>query len=232
MFFRKRAVAATLVVGLCLFTAALADDKNGVTVQRPPAVCSTRFYDPDNPPPQMPAPTVDQAGVTVSQFGCTALVDGTVIQQAQQDKQVVAQVHVDSVRIELRLKITEWISQTAGQKIHNHEDGHRLIAEHFYVHADQVAAQIGRDFPGQIFTASGPDAAAAADRALTAAAQQIAQRYMRAVRDQSQEVQEAYDRITVHGTNMVDEIDAINQALAWVAAAHKSPQTRGSELLH
>jgi len=107
-----------------------------------------------------------------------------------------------------------------------------LIAEHFYVHADQVAAQIGRDFPGQIFTASGPDAAAAADRALTAAAQQIAQRYMRAVRDQSQEVQEAYDRITVHGTNMVDEIDAINQALAWVAAAHKSPQTRGSELLH
>jgi hypothetical protein len=231
MFFCKRAAAA-IVVGLCLFTVALADDADGVLIERPPAVCSTRFYDPDNPPPQMPAPTVDQAGVTVSEFGCTALVDGSVIQEAHQGKQVVAQVHVDSVRIELRLKITEWISQTAPQKIHNHEDGHRLIAEHFYVHADEVARKIGQDVLGRTLTASGPDAAAAADRALTAAAQQAAQRYMGAVRDQSQAVQEAYDRITVHGTNMVDEIEAINRALAWVAAEQKTPQTQGGELLH
>jgi hypothetical protein len=231
MILRARAAAA-IVLALCMFSLALAPDQNGVTVQRPPAVCSTRFYDPNNPPPQMPPPTVDQAGVTVSEFGCTALVDGTVVQEAHQDDQVVAQVHVDSVRIELRLKITEWISRNAPPKIHNHEDGHRLIAEHFYVHADEVATQIGRDFLDKTVEASAPDAAAAANRALTITAQEIAKRYMRAVRDQSEEVQQAYDRITVHGTNAVDEIEAINRALAWVAAAHKSPQTRGDELIH
>jgi hypothetical protein len=232
MIFRERAAAVTMMAGLCLLSVALAQDKDAVTVDRPPALCSTRFYDPDNPPPQMPPPTVDQAGVTVSEFGCTALVDGTVVQTAHQDDQVVAQVHVDSVRIELRLKITEWISQSAPAKIHNHEDGHRLIAEHFYVHADEVAGEIGRAFIDKTVEASAPDAAAAANRALSITAQEIAKRYMRAVRDQSEEVQQAYDRITVHGTNKVDEIDAINRALAWVASAHKSPQTRGDELLH
>lgn len=233
MFLRGRAATALMIgLVLSLFGVALAQDPGGVSVDRPPAVCSTRFYDPENPPPQMPPPTVDQAGVTVSEFGCTALVDGTVVQQAHQDSQVVVQVHVDSVRIELRLKITEWISQDAPQKIHNHEDGHRLIAEHFYVRADEVAAQIGHEFIDKTAEASGSDAAAAANRALTVTAQQIASRYMRAVRDQSEEVQQAYDRITVHGTNQVDEIDAINRALAWVASEHKSAATRGSELLH
>jgi hypothetical protein len=229
---RRRVAAATMMLGICLLSAALAQDKDAVTVERPAADCSTRFYDPADPPSEMPPPTVDQAGVTVSEFGCTTLLDGAIVQQSHQHTQVVTQVRVDDVHIRLRLKITEWISQDAPQKIHNHEDGHRLIAEHFYVHANEVAAQIGADFVGKTVEASGTDAAVAANEALTVAAQQIARRYMREVRDQSEQVQQAYDRITVHGTNSVDEIEAINRALAWVAQARHSPQTRGSELLH
>jgi hypothetical protein len=41
------------------------------------------------------------------------------------------------------------------------------------------------------------------------------------VRDQSELVQEAYDRITQHGTNDVDEYDAIQQALGEIAKEGK-----------
>jgi hypothetical protein len=49
------------------------------------------------------------------------------------------------------------------------------------------------------------------------------------VRDQSELVQEAYDRITAHGTNNVDEYDAIQQALAEVAKKNLIPRDNASK---
>ena len=116
------------------------------------------------------------------------------------------------------------MDQLAPQKIWAHEDGHCDIALHFYRHADLVASDIGNDWIGRTMDGSGPDADSAAKNALKVAAQKIADQYMAQVRDQSELVQEAYDRITAHGTNDVDEFDAIQEALDEVAKAKKSVQ--------
>ncbi len=167
----------------------------------------------------MPTTHPDEAGVTVSEYGCVAEVSGQIIGSPDNHSDPTVAVRVDSIHITLKLDVTEWMSQVAPQKIWFHEDGHRKIALHFYQHADDVAAAIARGWMGQSLSASGSDAKSAAKEAVTEIAQKITAAYMAQVRDQSELVQEAYDRITAHGTNNVDESDAIKQALAEVAQA-------------
>jgi hypothetical protein len=196
-----------------------------LTVDRTPPTVTRRTYDPDHPDPRMPATHSDEAGVTVSEYGCVAEVNGQITDAPATQPDATVAVRVDSIHIVLKLDVTEWMSQVAPQKIWFHEDGHRKIALHFYAHADEVAAAIARGWMGKSLTASGTDTKAAAKEAITEIAQKITAAYMTQVRDQSELVQEAYDRITAHGTNSVDESDAIRQALAEVA---KGETTRPS----
>jgi len=214
------AVAASIVVGLCLATAAARGQERSVIVDLDPPQRTTTTYDPRDPPPQLPtvatpgaAGAADKAGVTVSDFSCTAVVNGREIKQSNNGSVCVAAVRVESVHITLGLKITEWVACTAGPKTLAHEDGHRMIAEHFYDRAQQTAEAIGRQLIGRDFFGSGANPAAAATDALNVAARQIAEQYMQHVRDPSQQVQDAYDRITSHGTNTAEELDAIEQAM-------------------
>ncbi len=197
--------------------------KDPLTIQIIPATIARHTYDPDNPDPQMPATHSDEAGVTVSEYGCVAEVAGQITSTKQNASDATAAVQVATIHITLRLDVTEWMSQTAPQKIWFHEDGHRKIALHFYDHADEVAATIAREWIGKSLTASGADANAAAKEAITEIAKKITAAYMTQVRDQSELVQEAYDRITSHGTNRIDESDAIRQALTEVARADTRP---------
>lgn len=214
-------VAATLLcsaIFLATLVAATAPP-DPVRILKVPATSATQPYDPRHIPPQMPPTIPGEAGVTVSKFGCVALVQGTVIDQfpGAAQGQTHVSVRIDAVQITLHLDIREWVSDASGQKILAHEDGHRIISEHFYDHADAVAAELAHQSLGKIFTADGSDPTDAARKSLTTAARALADAYMQAVRDRSQRVQAAYDKITAHGTNSIDEMDAINQALKEIA---------------
>jgi ATP-dependent protease HslVU (ClpYQ) ATPase subunit len=95
-----------------------------------------------------------------------------------------------------------------------HEIGHRMISEHFYGDADTIAASIAHDFLGKRCTATAASTADASRAACDNAAREIVGKYMDQVRDPAEVVQEAYDRITHHGTAAIDEMDAIKQAIA------------------
>jgi hypothetical protein len=199
-------------------------DDDPVTVHRLDATVSTHTYDPAKPPRQMPATQPDEAGVTVSDFSCVAEVSGQIIDHAQVADDATVTVKMAVIHITLKLKIAEWMDELAPVKIWAHENGHRDIALLFYRRADPLATSIARGWIGKTLTASGSDAKSAAKEAVTEAAQKITDDYMIQVRDQSELVQEAYDRITAHGTNDVDEYDAIQQALAEVDKAHLNPR--------
>jgi hypothetical protein len=169
----------------------------------------------------MPATQPDEAGVTVSDFSCVAVVTGQIIDNGKVGDDANVTVKMATVHIKLKLTIAEWMDELAPQKIWSHENGHRDIALLFYRRADLVAESIARAWIGQTLSAAGPDAKAAATKAVSLAAQKISDDYMVQVRDQSELVQEAYDRITQHGTNDVDEYDAIQQALGEIAKEGK-----------
>jgi hypothetical protein len=212
-----------LAIFVFLATGASEKLNDPITIRITPATIAKHTYDPDQPDSRMPAPNPDEAGVTVSEYGCVAEVSGQIISTTQKDSDATVAVRVDSIHITLKLNVTEWMSQIAPQKIWFHEDGHRKIAQHFYEHADEVAATIAHGWMGQSLSASGADAKSAAKEAVTEIAQKITAAYMAQVRDQSELVQEAYDRITAHGTNSIDEAVAIKQALAEVAQADTKP---------
>lgn len=216
---------ALFPLAIFVFLATGASEKlnDPITIQITPATIAKHTYDPDQPDSRMPALNPDEAGVTVSEYGCVAEVSGQITSTTQKDSDATVAVRVDSIHITLKLNVTEWMSQIAPQKIWFHEDGHRKIAQHFYEHADEVAAAIAHGWMGQSLSASGADAKSAAKEAVTEIAQKITAAYMAQVRDQSELVQEAYDRITSHGTNNIDESDAIKQALAEVAQAATKP---------
>jgi len=203
----------------CLITVLLASfaiaagSNDPVSVHRVDATVSSHTYDPARLPRGMPATQPDEAGVTVSDFSCVAEVSGQISDQAETADDATVTVKMATVHITLKLKVTEWIDQLAPQKIWAHEDGHRDIALLFYKRANVIAADIGRAWVNRMVSASGKDATSAAKKALTDAAQKITDDYMTQVRDQSELVQEAYDRITAHGTNDVDEYDAIQRAM-------------------
>jgi hypothetical protein len=188
-----------------------------VSVELTPAVCGTDLYDPRMPSKLMPTPAAGELGVTVADFSCKANVTGGVMLQFPSGSDVVAAVRVESVHLVLKLNVTEWVDYAAGPKIMAHEDGHAMIARHFYDQSDQVAAAIAQRLIGKDFYGSGPDAQAAATDALNVAAKQIAREYLGRVRDPSEMVQNFYDRITEHGGNSIDEIDAIERAMHWMS---------------
>ncbi|MGA3066165.1 MAG: hypothetical protein ABSF29_04875 [Tepidisphaeraceae bacterium] len=213
MNFSKGALAASAVFAMCCFAAGARGQTSPVSVELAAPTCQTSLYDPRMPSRQMPTPQANEAGVTVSEFICKATATGRTYMQFHSGPDVVVGVHVESVRIALGLNVNEWVEYSAGAKVFSHEDGHALIAEHFYSRSDQIAQAIGQHLIGTDFFGSGPDAEAAANDALNVAAREVTQQYMGRVRNPSELVQNLYDRITAHGVNPIEEVDAIEMAL-------------------
>lgn len=209
-------ISGILLFMLAGIALAAGGDDNPVTIQRIAATYSRHTYDRAHPYAQMPATQPDEAGVTVSDYSCVAEVDGQISDKTITSNDAKVTVKISGVHVTLKLTIAEWMDSLAPQKIWAHEDGHRDIALHFYQNADAVADAVARPWIGKSLTATGADPTAAAKSAASQAAKKITADYMVVVRDRCEMVQEAYDRITQHGTNDVDEYDAIQQALAEV----------------
>jgi hypothetical protein len=224
MVFTRRAGFASIALALLLGGAARADNKSGpadsqtadgARVTRSPAVSTTRWYDAQDPPTGLPVDPAE-AGLTVSQFRCKSEVTGTVVEHSRRNNGVSATVRITGVSVQLGLAIDEWIATPPSRGIVAHEDGHRIISEHFYARADVPALEIARKTVGKTFTAAGADLSTAMSNALGDAAASIGPQYNARVYAPCNQAQEAYDKITAHGTNDVDEMDAIESALKQV----------------
>ncbi len=94
-----RILIAAIVAGSCWLSAATARaDDDPVTVDKQGISASTLHYNPHNPPSEMPPRTPHEAGVTISEFGCGAVVSGTVTDHYQQAPDIFATVKIHTVQ--------------------------------------------------------------------------------------------------------------------------------------
>lgn len=182
-----------------------------VTV-RPPRV-RTELFDPQNPPPQRPQMNEGEAAVTASRLGASAGVKAQITRQEQGEGTCRATARIESVEVTTELEITLWLPQDYTEKLKDHEQGHRRIAEHFYKDAGAIVRRLARPFVGQTIAAEASDCSSAADAALREAAGRLNARIVEALQTQVVEAQRIYDELTDHGRNEVPEQQAVRQAI-------------------
>src|SRR4051812_44599417 len=103
-----------------------------VVIDRVPPDVQTRFFDPKNPPSDMPPLRPGEAAVTESNFSCQTVVAATIIDQIPSKQGCTATVRVSSVKTTIKLGIVIWLPETGSRKLTAHEQGHRAIDEQFY----------------------------------------------------------------------------------------------------
>src|SRR5687768_18420492 len=110
-----------------------------VEVSRKPPAAATRTFNPKKPPKEMPPLRPGEAAVCESKFLCQVQVE-VEISTAPGER---PECKVTGIKSDLRLDVVIWLPTDATHKIRAHEDGHRLISEHFYANAEQTAKKIG-----------------------------------------------------------------------------------------
>jgi hypothetical protein len=118
-------------------------------------------------------------------------------------------VKVETVSLVTQLSVTIWLPSGFTPKLKAHEDGHRQISEAFYAVSEKDARDIAARYIGKTFTGSAPTADAAASAALSSANENVSGEYMGTIQGPCEKAQEAYDKLTEHGTNAVPEEKAI-----------------------
>jgi len=176
-------------------------EKSPVKVDKSPVTVVTKYFDPKRPPADMPKLKANEAAVCVSNFSINAGAGGEVTDQTDSATGIRATVKLERITLQIGCEIVIWLPKKAPQKMVEHEDGHRQITERFYATADQVALKLARPWIDRQVVGTDQDVNSASRRAIESAVQQITAQYMSAVHGESTKVQEAYDRITVHGTN-------------------------------
>jgi hypothetical protein len=205
-----RLVAALVPVAVFV---ALSSARGEVIVTRTEPKIARRTFDPKSPPADMPKLSGNEAAVTRSFYGADSRVGGEVVSTTQTASGTQATIKVDTVRITLHMNVTIWLPKNGNDKITNHEEGHRKIAEHYYEDAESIAKQLANDLIGQTVEATGRSPDDAANKALKQAANDLGKQYLSKTDTPCGVAQKAYDQITEHGTNAVKEDAAIKQAI-------------------
>jgi len=108
------------------------------------------------------------------------------------------------------------------QRLKDHEDGHRAIAERFYADAEKVAKPIALKWVGQNVPGKGKDAKAATKEALDVVNNKVCDDILKALNGPCRKAQDAFDRLTDHGQNeRPDAKEAIEKAIEEVTKAEK-----------
>ena len=178
-----------------------------------PIIVRTEF-DPNRPPPEMPALTPPEAGVCKTTFELSA----SLTYSAERLSGLTARIYVDGLDIITRVRFDIYTAQGTPPKLRAHEEGHRAIGEHYYGDAGRIAADIGRRLIGVTFDGKGIDQEAAQQDAFAKAVASIERDYMARMRVPSAAANERFDEITSHGLDAIDEADAIRVAIAAVGA--------------
>ena len=171
----------------------------------PPAV-EHRNFDPAHPPVQMPHLDPGEAAVTETTFNCAvkSSTKGTSHQEADGNTQSIAKV--DAIEMTLSLHVIVWLPNRAPQKLIDHEEGHRRIAEQIYKdRADNAARAAAAKVDGREFRGSGATAEqanGAVDSALQKAQDTLCNAYLEKTGGVAGRVGDLYDQITHHGTRL------------------------------
>jgi hypothetical protein len=198
---------------LAVITSVVSPCPGEVTVDQKPVVIERKTFDPAHRPAEMPPLKAGEAAVTESRFDCSADLSYRVTDRNPTAAGCTTTLRVESVHLTLTLKILIWLPTSAPPKLVAHEDGHSRIDQRIYEEAKTLAESEGKSTDGQLISASAADCTAAENKATQSAADEICKRYLQAVGQRTQRVNQHYDSITSHGTKLAPAEDkAIQQA--------------------
>jgi hypothetical protein len=200
------------VVLLLVVCAGSARGQDRVTVVKSEVKVVTRTFDPKKPPREMPALSPSEVAITNFQFSMEADADAPIVSKNQDFQRTNVEVRVDGVSLRPRLKVTIWLPIKASQKVIEHENGHRKIAEIFYGKVDVKGKEAGGAVIGKIFAGHGRNTDSARNDAIVKALKEVNAAILE-LQATGQKVQERYDRITDHSRKNVAVDEAIKQAV-------------------
>ncbi|HEY8666357.1 MAG TPA: hypothetical protein VIL86_06815 [Tepidisphaeraceae bacterium] len=203
---------ARVIFLLPILLAAAALAEPAVKIDKKPVHAEVAYFEPGERPAGMPELKGDEAAITSDNFSCGVQLGVTVVSQRRRGDEWEAELKVDSISVTLGLDIVEWLPKGVSKKLRAHEDGHKTISEEDYKPADKIVHQIAAPLIGKTLKSTGPDAKAAINQGMQDAMKQVNEKYMDLVPRASARVQAAYDALTKHGTNNLDETEAIKQA--------------------
>ena len=200
-----RPVAAA---GLMSCAAAAAAQTLDVTVE--PPIVARVVFDSGQPPPDMPSTDVDGSGVCKNVFEIEASIGSSVEVLAP----TIVRVYPESFSIITRLKVTIYTAEGSPAKLLAHEEGHRVIGEHYYGDAEVAARAAAQSLIGRAFEAGGPNRAAAEQAAGELVLAALKDAFMERTQARSAAANARYDSLTEHGLNGMAEAEAIAAAIA------------------
>ena len=178
-------------------------------------VVERKTFDPAHRPPEMPPLKAGEAAVTESRFDCAADLSYKVVERTPTANGCTASVRVQSVHLTLTLQVLVWLPTSAPAKLAAHEEGHKQIDQRIYDEARSVAEKEGAALDGQLINASAADCVAAENKATQSAAEDVCRRYLKAVGQRTERINQQYDEVTSHGTKATpSENKAVEQAFA------------------
>jgi hypothetical protein len=183
------------------------NDPPAVTIAKQPVNFARRTFDPAQPPPDMPPLTEREYAACDSNFLSNAVVAG----QTRQTDATHAMLTVTHIKMDLQLNLTIWVPIGANERVAEHEEGHRQIAEHYYQSADKLAEQLATTYVGRQIEIAGTDLQAEATKFLQQTAAAITANYHRELNPGPAQL--LYDSITDHSRNDVVVKDAVAHAI-------------------
>jgi hypothetical protein len=206
----------SMLVVLCLATLTSAADQKSVRIHVKESG-QTKYFDPRDPPAEMPSLQPPEAAVTVSVFGCASQMRVLILDESKEDGNCKATARIESIEITLNLDVTIWLPKNPSRKLRIHENAHKQISKHYFTLGPEVAERLARPYIGKEITGKASDCTQAVDEAIKRTIKEIASRYMAEIEVRAGHAQEAFDEITDHGRNDVKESDAIQQAIERIA---------------
>ena len=209
----KRRVLRTVVVGalaLALLPTGASAQRSAVRVHRERSLVHRIEFDPSAPPGSMPKLTPPEAGVCNTTFELTTGVS----YKADPLSARTVLITVEELDLTIRATFDIYTAARPPQKLRDHEEAHRKIAEYYYRNAAAVAEDIARDLIGERFEGAGATEDSAQNNAVQKVLASIERQYMARTRDRSAAANVRFDMLTNHGLDAIDANTAVARAVA------------------
>ncbi len=165
----------------------------------------------------MPPLQPPEVGLCVYEFACE--METRIVRPAGLGGPRTARV--TATTITTRLNVTLWTPLAGPAGVVEHEEGHRIIAEHYYRGAREVARRLGHEVLATPVVASGRGRPAL-EAALNELQKRTIQSYLAETLERCTVAQERFDEITHHSRAPVPVDEAIAQAIADETSAYEN----------
>jgi hypothetical protein len=190
---------------------ATAQASEAISVQVDPPVIERRFFDPQNPPKDMPELRPGEIGSCAYTFGCTTDV------QVRGSKSKPPKI--TSLTMAPSLKVTLWTPRNGTLKVVKHVETHREICEDYYAAAERIAQGIAAREVGRTIGAPGDKEATEAELAKVQSAMQA--EFLRETATRCDVAQQRFDELTQDSRGPLGEEKAREQAVSEERTAYE-----------